>query len=56
MIRFDKPYKNKLDYFVGKGKNKKVALCALARKKIITLNAIVRKQLTNNGFAIAAAA
>jgi predicted regulator of Ras-like GTPase activity (Roadblock/LC7/MglB family) len=50
MIRFDKPYKKKLDEFVIRGKNKKVALCALARKKIIILNAIVKKQLEANGF------
>jgi transposase len=55
MIRFDKPYKKKLDEFVIRGKNKKVALCALARKKIIILNAIVKKQLEANGFEVSVA-
>jgi transposase len=51
MIRFDKNIKDKINEFVSKGKNKKTAICALARKKITILKAIVKKQLLLNGFA-----
>jgi transposase len=51
MIRYDKNIKDKINEFVSKGKNKKTAICVLARKKITILNAIVKKQLALNGFA-----
>jgi transposase len=45
MIRYNTQFKNKLDDFVKRGKNKKIALVALARKLITQLNAIVRNAL-----------
>ena len=48
MLRFNKEYKNKMNNMVSKGKNKKVIIVALARKKLITLNAIIRDVLIKN--------
>jgi mRNA-degrading endonuclease YafQ of YafQ-DinJ toxin-antitoxin module len=45
MIRYNTQFKNKWDDFVKRGKNKKIALVALARKLITQLNAIVRNAL-----------
>jgi transposase len=45
LIKFDPRFKNKLDSFIKKGKNKKLALIALARKEIIILNAAVKNEL-----------
>jgi transposase len=45
MIRFNIQFQNKLNDFVKRGKNKKLALIAHARKQIIIINAIVMKEL-----------
>jgi hypothetical protein len=45
LVRFDETFQNKLNVFVKRGKSKKLALIALARKKIVILNAIVRNEL-----------
>ncbi|MDR0423226.1 MAG: transposase [Rickettsiales bacterium] len=50
MIRYNQQFKSKMAEFVSKGKNKKVALIALARKLITQLNAIVRNALQKAGF------
>jgi transposase len=50
MIRYDTQFQNKMEEFVKRGKNKKIALVALARKLIIQLNAMVRNALRKEGF------
>jgi transposase len=50
MIRYNTQFKNKMAEFVSRGKNKKVALIALARKLITQLNAMVRNALQKTGF------
>ncbi len=45
MIRFNENIKNKINAFYNRGKNKKVAILTLARKKIVILNAKVRNAL-----------
>jgi transposase len=45
LIRFDETFKNKLNDFLERGKSKKLSLVALARKKIVILNAVVRNEL-----------
>jgi transposase len=49
MIRYNQQFKDKLDELVSKGKNKKIALIALAKKLIIQLNAMVRNALVKDG-------
>lgn len=45
MSRFDEDTKTKINIFLKRGKSKKVAIIALARKKMIVLNAKVRDAL-----------
>lgn len=50
LARCDKTIKEKKENLIAKGKLKRQAIFAIARKVLVTLNAIVRNRLIENGF------